>query len=1056
MDAAERLVAFAEADEVLISQETQRLVASFFESEVSGPFPIKPKNKPVTVYRILKESGVHTRLEAAEQTGLTRYTGRDNELGALNRALAAARGGEGQFATVVGDAGVGKSRLLLEFQRGLAQVTVLQGQCQSYQSAIPYLPFIALLRDALKLREGDAPAQLLANAVAGIRAIDANLEYYIPVYLHLLSLPSDQHPLADHLRGEELRGAIQESLAALFTLKAKSNPAVIFLEDWHWADEGSEEVLKRLAGMLSAYPLLVVVTCRPERAFDWLYTVPHTRLNLAPLDVNGSGSIIRFVLKVDDLPEGLSDLLYQRTGGNPFFIEEICRSLVENGLVQVAAGKATLQGSLDKLDLPDTVQAVIRTRLDRLDNESRQVIRHASVIGREFNRPILARVLSDTAELPRCLEKLQMLGLMQQTQLLPEPAYRFKHVLTQEVAYESMLGRQRRSLHEAVGQAIEESYRDRLEEHLELLAHHFSRAENWPKAVQFGREAAEKASRLSRFSEALQLFEQAEGWLAKLPETSEKKETLVNLLLQQERQCKTLGLREQQQALIERLLALLDSASDQALLSEVYLRQGELLTLLGRLDEAEQSLQQSLAMRRALADLRGESDTLRGLGFLYWRQGRYEDAIQVNESALKTYRALNDLVEVVSVLLNLAHVLRNRGDLERALEYLKEADESNKALGSLFHQGMILSVTSNVYRDMGDVEKALQYYQQVHEINVQHRKLHTQTFSLKVLANLYWESGKIEECLRYCDDLVTLARSLHIKSELAQALSVHGLRLMALGRFEPARPRLLEAADLFAQLGDNENEIVALIGVARSEEQSGAGYEKCLAAWEKIRTLRKQQSDSSGEVEALKEMARLTRQRAGGKDDALEYLQAAFDLAVSREETAAQGDLLNTMGIIEWERANYDRALRYYEEALQVFQRLDDCRHAGLLLNSIGVTLKQLGRTDEALSRLEEALQLHRDSGERLLEGHAQAVIGDLFSETGSVEKAAEHYRASLDIRREIGDRKGEGWMLARLAAASASQSAHDEARDLLNQALAIADEIGDEQLKEACARLRQ
>lgn len=334
MEAAERLVAFAEADEILISPETQRLVASFFESEARGPFPVKPKTKPVTIYCVLKESGAHTRLEAAEQTGLTRYTGRNNELGTLGGALAAAIGGEGQFVTVVGDAGVGKSRLLLEFQRGLAQqpVTVLQGRCQSWQTNIPYLPFIDLLRDALNLREGDAPAELLANAVSGIRAIDANLESYIPVYLSLLSLQSDQHPLADHLRGEELRVAIREALAAICTLKAKGNPAVIFLEDWHWADDASEETLKRLAGMLSAYPLLVVVTCRPERSFDWLYSVP--------------------------------------------------------------------------------------------------LIRHASVIGREFNRPILERVLGDTAELPRRLEKLQMLGLIQQTQVLPEPAYRFKHVLT--------------------------------------------------------------------------------------------------------------------------------------------------------------------------------------------------------------------------------------------------------------------------------------------------------------------------------------------------------------------------------------------------------------------------------------------------------------------------------------------------------------------------------------------------------------------------------------------------------------------------------------------------
>ncbi len=1058
IDAAEKLVAFAEADEVLISQETHRLVASFFESETGGPFPIKPKTKPVTVYRILKESGVLTRLEAAAQSGLTRYTGRDNELGALHRALAAARGGEGQLATVIGEAGVGKSRLLLEFQRGLNQqvLTILQGRCQAYQSAIPYLPFIDLLRDTLNLREGDTPAQLLTQAIASIRAIDANLEFYIPVYLHLLSLASEEHPLPDSMQGEELRVAIREALAALFTLKAKNAPAVIFLEDWHWADEGSEEVLKRLAGMLAAYPLLLIVTCRPERAFDWLYSIPHTRLNLAPLDANGSGNIIKFVLNVDDLPAGLSDLLYQRTGGNPFFIEEICRSLVENGRVQIAAGKAVLQGSLDKLDLPDTVQAVIRTRLDRLDTEARRVIRHAAVIGREFNRSILSRVLADTAELSLRLEKLQTLGLIQQTQVLPEPAYRFKHVLTQEVAYDSMLAHQRRSLHEAVGQALEAAYRDRLEEHLELLAQHFSRAENWPKAVQFGREAAEKASRLSRLSEALQWFEQTEGWLVKLPASVERKQMLANVLLQQERQCKRLELRQRQQVLIERLLSLLDAGGDQALLPTVYLRQGELLTLQGHLDEAEAPLQQSLTLCRAQADLRGESETLRGLGFLYWHQGRQAEAIQINESALKINQVLNDTTEAIAGLMNLAQLVRNCGELERALAYLQEADELNQELDNPSHQAAIFYFFSTVYRDRGEVETALRYYQQCYEIQVQHSYLHyNRNFTLKGMANLCWESGKIEECLHYCDDLVSLNRNLQMRNELAPALSIHGLRLMALSRFDEAFPRLLEAAELFAELGDTENEIVALTGLARSYELSGTGDEKCLATWAKIRMLRRQQNDACGEIEALKELARLARRQVSGKDAALGYLQEACDLAAGRADAAAQGDLLNTMGIIEWERAAYDRALDYYEQALQIFRRLDDRKHAGLMLNSIGVTLKRLGRTDEALARLEEAVQRHRESGKRLLEGHALAALGDLCNETKSYGQAAAHYRASLEIRREIKDRKGEGWMLARLAAVATAQAATDEAHDLLHQALTIAEEIGDGQLQTTCARLR-
>jgi serine/threonine protein kinase/tetratricopeptide (TPR) repeat protein len=1057
LEVAERIVAFAEADEILISPETQRLIAPFFETEARGPFPVKPKSPPGAIHCVLKESGAHSRLEAAEMVGLTRYTGRDHEIGALRRSLEAALGGEGQFVAVAGEAGVGKSRLLLEFRRGLdeQQVPVLRGRCQSHKSNIPYLPFIDILRDALDLREGDSSAQLLANAVERIRAIDPNLEDYLPIYRRLLSLQSGQQPLADHLRGEELRIAILEALSAIFTLKAKRHPTVIFLEDWHWADEGSEEALKKLAGMLSAYPLMAVVTCRPERSFDWLYAVPHTQLNLAPLDAAGSISVIKSILKADQLPDGLGELLYKRTGGNPFFIEEVCRSLVENDLALVTGGRVTLNGSLENLDLPDTVQAVIRTRLDRLDKEARQVIRHASVIGREFNRRILERALRNTAQLPRHLENLQTLGLIQQVQVLPEPAYRFKHALTQEVAYESLLVHQRRSLHETVGRAIEELYRDRIEENLELLAHHFSRAENWPKAVRFGREGAEKASRLSRFSEALKLLEQTEKWLLKLPESPEKKQSLVNILLQQERQCETLGMRERQQLLIDRLLSLLDPASDQALLAEVYIRQGELYTLLSRFGEAEPPLNQSLAICRSLSDLKGERKALRSLGFLYWHQGRYEDAINCNEAALDIDQAMNDSAGYAQDLTNIGVILRGKGEPEKALEYLKKAAEIHESLGRPYSRLYPLDITAIVYRDLGDLEKAMQYHQQAYEITVQNRMPAHQTFAKLAMANLRWEQGDIEECLRLCHDAVERNRSLNMKSELAHSLSTHGQRLAALGRTEESLARLLEAADLFSQLGESRNEAPALTIIAHTYEQSAEGYEKCLATWERIRTLRKNQNDLAGEIEVLKEMARLARRRAGDQDLALRYLLEALDLAASRGDEARQGDLLNTMGIIEWERANYERALEHYEKAGRIFQSLNDRINAGLILNSIGVTLKHLGRSDEALPRLEEAVQLHRGSGQRLLEGHALAVIGDLFSETGSFDEAADNYRVSLDIRREIGDRKGEGWMLRKLAGVYASQSARDEARDLLNQAQAIADEIGDEQLKEACARLK-
>jgi serine/threonine protein kinase/tetratricopeptide (TPR) repeat protein len=1018
---AAKLAAQAESDEILVGEETRRLVAPFFKTEHGRPLPLKPKSGLVMSYRVLCESGAQTRLEAAQSLGLTRYTGREKELSTLQDIYDRALKGEGQFVSVVGEAGAGKSRLLLEFRRSLKEkpATILQGRCESYGGNIPYQPFIDVLRDALNLQENDSPAGLLLRAVEGIRAIDTDLEIYIPLYLHLLSLPSEEYPLPEPMQGADLRLAILEGLSAIFTLGTNRGPSLMLLEDWHWADEASEEALKKLVRMAADYPLIIIVTCRPERSFDSAYLNHHTQLYLGPLGAAHSVSIVKAILKADVLPEGLGDLLFRRTGGNPFFIEEVCLTSMENGRIMVVDGEAKLNGSLEEFDLPDTVQAVIRARLDRLDQETRKALRHASVIGHEFSRPILELTFESRHRLSQCLEKLQSLGLIHQVRVLPEAAYQFNHMLTQEVVYDSMLLHQRRSLHEAVGRAIEDLSRERIEERFDLLAYHFSRAENWAKAVTYGREAAKRAVRLIRFTEALGTLEKVEGWILKLPNTEEHKNTLVHVLLAQERLCETLGLREQQQSFIDRTLSLLDPESDQALLAEVYIRQGELYTLLQRYADAERLLNESLAIQQSLADRVGERRTLRSLGFLCWQEGRNDEAMSYTRSALEMDREMNDAAGYMQDLTNIGALLRARGEPQKALEFLEEAEQLSVTLGRYSFQVYALGILANAHRDLGEIEKAIQMLEEGIEIARQNQMPVAQMINTKNLAGLCWEQGRSEECLRLCQELVSLIRSLDIKGELAQALKVCGQRLLEIGRVQEARPVLAEAADLFSQLGDREMELLSLTSL----------------------------------MTALKRLGRQVRKEGEGQEPALRYYQEALDIAAGTGDKAQMGDLLNTMGIVEWERANYGRALEHYENARQVFEELGDRVNTGLIMSSIGATLKAMGQFDKAKSHLEEAITILHASKQRLFEGHALAALGDVLSETGLFERAADQYNASLKLRREIGDRQGEGWMLHHLAQVYA-RTEPERSRELLDQALTIAGEIGSEQLQEACGHL--
>jgi class 3 adenylate cyclase/tetratricopeptide (TPR) repeat protein len=529
-----RLATRAEADEILVSPETFKRITPYFETEALEEITVKGKTQPLIPYRVIKESAVQTRFEAAEQRGFTSFTGREQELTALYSCLDKAMSGNGQFVTVVGEAGLGKSRLVYEFRHGIDKnkITVLQGRCQSYGTRIPYFPFINALRRGLNLSDDDSPSELHEKVVSNALAIDQTLEQYLPIYLYLLSVSSEAYPLPAHLKGQELINEIQKALTVIITLNTKTQPMVLLLEDWHWADEASDSALKHLVSVITPYPLMLMVIYRPEYSSYWANWSYHTPVILRALDGLTCEDLIKAVWTADRLPEGIGPLIHERTGGNPFFIEEISSALIEEGTIQVKDRQAMLTRPLHKLTLPDTVQAVIRSRLDRLDQYSRESMRLASVIGREFTWRILEQISTFKEQLSQSLENLKVLELIQQIQVVPEMEYMFKHIITQEVTYETLLHQQRKELHGLVGQAIEELYQDRVEEQVDILHHHFRRAENWSKAAKYGRLAANRAYRLSQFQEAVAVFEQTKSCLQQLPDDRSRQETLLDILLE--------------------------------------------------------------------------------------------------------------------------------------------------------------------------------------------------------------------------------------------------------------------------------------------------------------------------------------------------------------------------------------------------------------------------------------------------------------------------------------------------------------------------------------------
>lgn len=1054
---ARRLSAVAAHDEILVNEDCARLLRGHFQTEGRDPVSGADGESLLRPYRMGRELPRRTALEAAEEAGLTTYVGRDREMSVLETAVRSAADGAGRLVTVEGKAGVGKSRLLYEFYRSLTDedVRILRGSCRPEAGASPYQPFIEALRDLLDLDPGNGSAGRPERIVERIRAISPDLQDRTPFYLHLLSIENARHPLPAHLEGEHLRVALHESLVAAFTVATRRKPTVLLLEDWHWRDEASDEVLESLGEMATAHPLLVVVTARPRAEMAWKAAVPHESIHLAPLAPDASGVVIRDVLGAASIPEALRRLLHERTEGNPFFLEEMCRTLLEEESVRVGEeASLTLAGPLDRLRLPETVQGVIRARLDRLDALSRRLLLTASVLGREFDRSLLETVWGAGGEseaappdvrpapgeigaLEQGLVALREHGLIQRVRVVPEPAYRFKHALTREVAYDTLLLRRRRVLHAAAGRALERRQSEREAVQPDLLAHHFSRAEDWKRAVRYGQEAAERATELSQFSEALRVTERTKAWVERLSDPDERHEARIEVLLREESLCEVLGLRDRQQELIDDLVSILEDGEPDDRLAEVYLRQGDLYTLLRRFDEAETALRRSLAIGGAREDRVAERNAYRSLALMYFHQHRNDRALEEMEKALAIDRERNDQEAIAGDLVNIGRSLLSKGEYGEALNVLRDALRLSERLGNPVKQVFILHHLGTLYRQKGETDEAVRHLERAINIGDAHQLPIQQSFHLSRMAQIELDRGEVEAAIECYLEAVELNRRAGAAEAVAQSLRMLGDVLMTYDRYEEALEPLREAATLFGRLGLRDDRAVMLEHLALALEQVG-NHARAADVWARLRNLQEEWHHEAGELEAIEGIARCVREKDPARSLRLydEALKAARQLELPEKE----GELLNAAGILAWEQEEYVVALERYESALDVYESLGDEDSAGLIQNSLGVTLRKLGRRDEARLRLEEALEMHRLRGASLLEGHALAALAELDLEADDVEAARRRFRSSLDIRRELGDRRGEGWMLHGLARAAIADGEYPERTDDL---LTRAEEIG-------------
>ena len=517
---AARMEQLARPGTTLITANTLRLAEGFVDTTALGPVPLKGLTHAIEVYELVGARPMRSRLHVAAARGLTRFVGRDVELEQLLRALDRAAGGHGQLVAIIGEPGVGKSRLFYEFVHShrVQGFFVLESSSVSYGKVTAYLPVIDLLKTYFHIADRDEARTIRTKVRGRLLTLDEALQDTIPALLTLLDALPSEDPFRS-LDPSQRRQRILDAVKRLLLRESQVRPVLVIFENLHWIDSETQVLLNSLVESLPRARLLVLVNYREEFQHGWGSKTYYTQLRLNPLRHESAEELLQTLLGDDETVQSLPRLLIDRTEGNPFFLEESVRALVETQVLVGERGAYRQVRPLSTIEVPATVQAVLAARIDRLPSEEKRLLQTAAVVGTKFPFPLLLTVAGrPEAELRQGLTYLQASEFLYETHLFPELEYAFKHALTYQVAYESLLQERRRELHTRIMEALEALSGERLNQQVERLAHHALRGEVWDKALLYLQQAGDKAAAQSAHIEAIGHVTSALELLKRLPD----------------------------------------------------------------------------------------------------------------------------------------------------------------------------------------------------------------------------------------------------------------------------------------------------------------------------------------------------------------------------------------------------------------------------------------------------------------------------------------------------------------------------------------------------------
>jgi class 3 adenylate cyclase/tetratricopeptide (TPR) repeat protein len=852
---AARMEGMAQPGTTLGTDNTHKLARDFFEFESLGKVEVKGKEEPVEAYELKKVSEVETRIEAAAAKGFTKFAGRKNSMAALMEAYGKVKSRSGQVVGVVGEAGVGKSRLLVELRNRLAkeEYAYSEGRCLHYGGSMAYLPIHDILKSYFNIKEEDQEELIKKKVQEKVFHFEERINSALPSFQDLLSVEVEDDT---YLQLEPAAKKIRtfEAIRDLVVCESENKPLVFVVEDLHWIDSISEEFLNYLIDWLASTHILLILLYRPEYTHQWGSKSYYSKIGVDQLTTKSSAQLVQNILDGGDVVPELKELILNRAGGNPLFVEELTHSLLENGSIQRKDHQYVLTKQASDIEVPDTIQGIIAARMDRMEESLKHIMQVASVIGREFAYRILQTIMGMREELKSSLINLQGLELIYEKSLFPELEYIFKHALTQEVAYNSLLVKRRKEIHEKIGGAIEKLYPERLEEYYGLLAYHYELSDNNDKALEYLDLANQKAAKLDAMEEAKAYFEQAMKLLDTLPETKANQERRISLLINQWMVFELLWQLPEYYEHLTRYEPMAIAIGNQGLLGAFYVGVGLCQWWLGNFDEAIQTETKAARMCEATGRIEDAGFAYNLLQWCHAAKGDFDLVIRFKKDVLRMMDQQFNLRWYVWAFCPTAIAYASLGQHQEAAE---EGQEALRMAEKFSDNSLIAFAAWNIcitYLLKGELYQAIKYG----EMAVQKAPTHAdKVWAQGFLAWAWCRAGEPHRGLEAMANFVSINRAGRMRWLEINGAVILGEGYFLAGEYEKASQTIKEILEL-AKRSDikwamgNAHAILGQVALKIDPNQAAHHFEQSIANFQKI-------NYSPSFIEFLRSILMLTR-----------------------------------------------------------------------------------------------------------------------------------------------------------------------------------------------------